>query len=59
MNDLSSLTHLVTGQIGKVGEDYVEGGPTSTAPCATSWRSRRADGRRPDPRSTSSRWRRR
>ena len=25
LNDLSSLTHLVTGQIGKVGEDYVEG----------------------------------
>ena len=25
LNDLSALTHLVTGRIGKVGEDYVEG----------------------------------
>ena len=25
LNDLSPLTHLLTGQIGKVGEDYVEG----------------------------------
>jgi cyclopropane-fatty-acyl-phospholipid synthase len=25
LNDLSSLTHLVTGEVGKVGEDYVEG----------------------------------
>jgi len=25
LNDLSSLTHLVTGQVGKVGQDYVEG----------------------------------
>ena len=25
LNDLAPLTHLVTGQIGKVGEDYVEG----------------------------------
>src|SRR5678816_4749722 len=25
MNDLAAVTHLVTGQIGKVGEDYVEG----------------------------------
>ena len=25
LNDLSALTHLLTGRIGKVGEDYVEG----------------------------------
>ena len=25
MNDLAAVTHLVTGRIGKVGEDYVEG----------------------------------
>jgi cyclopropane-fatty-acyl-phospholipid synthase len=25
LNDLSSLTHLVTGEVGKVGQDYVEG----------------------------------
>jgi cyclopropane-fatty-acyl-phospholipid synthase len=25
LNDLSALTHLVTGQVGKVGQDYVEG----------------------------------
>jgi cyclopropane-fatty-acyl-phospholipid synthase len=25
LNDLSPLTHLVTGQVGKVGQDYVEG----------------------------------
>ncbi len=25
LNDLSAVTHLLTGQIGKVGEDYVEG----------------------------------
>ena len=25
LNDLSTLAHLATGQIGKVGEDYVEG----------------------------------
>ena len=25
LNDLSPLAHLVTGEVGKVGQDYVEG----------------------------------
>ena len=49
LNDLSPLAHLVTGEVGKVGQDYVEGrldldGGMRDADGA----GRRADARRPD-----------
>ena len=50
LNDLSPLAHLVTGEVGKVGEDYVEGKrrPRRRHARADGGR-RRADAGRPDP----------